>query len=242
MGLAHSSEGNEGDFLFDLRVLVAAPALCETVLTVRSSDIISSVKAKLHAVYSLPFPHDQHLEYRGKLLDDNRTLSSYGIRGGTKISLRRQASQHCDHCLGGDGLCRCDVGCPLHDISKCWENLHCKHCRGEVGACACDLCARPSEAMCSASSHCTHCAGGERPCVCADCARPKSALCYTIPWKHCNHCLGQRGQCACAFGCRRHSSSRCLTTTLQTPRESMEQMLVLDSENTNLLHRDHKND
>lgn len=243
MGLAHSDEGKEGG-LFDLRVIVEAPAPCETVLTVRSSDIISSVKAKLHAVYSLPYPHDQHLAYRSTLLDDDRSLSSYGIREGSKISLRRQASQHCDHCLGGDGLCRCSAGCPLHVVSKCWKNQHCKHCRGEVGACACDSCTRPSEAMCWASARCTHCAGGEGPCVCDVCARPKSALCYTIPWKHCKHCLGKRGQCACVFSCRRHSSSRCLMTPPQNSRDSIEQLRVLDSDNKILpvTHRDQKND
>ena len=65
-----------------------------------ASDSVASVKAKIHAEEAIP-PEEQCLTFAGKLLEDGRTLSDYGIqaaatphldlrrRGGMQIQVRR---------------------------------------------------------------------------------------------------------------------------------------------------------
>ena len=64
------------------------------VLEVEPSDIISSVKSKIHVQENIP-PSQQRLLYHASQLEDNRDLVDYGIRKEARLHLMLRARGGC---------------------------------------------------------------------------------------------------------------------------------------------------
>ena len=68
-------------------IYVVTPDRKMITLTVRASDTIEAVKAKIEGTEGIP-PDDQILTFAGKELDDERKVSDHGLNNGSTLELQ----------------------------------------------------------------------------------------------------------------------------------------------------------
>ena len=68
-------------------IYVKTPGGKTITLTVRASDTIGAIKAKIEDGEGT-LPDDQRLSFAGKELEDGRTVSDYGMKNGSTLQLQ----------------------------------------------------------------------------------------------------------------------------------------------------------